>query len=83
MATLTISVPDGVLGQAKGCLGSNGNDAIEQYLISAIHALALDGTRIDPGTEAALLEGLGSPLEDMTRADWDALRQIAEEYREK
>ena len=82
MATISISVPDEVLREAKARVGKRGHATVEEYLLSFIHALALEGEPIDAETEAALLEGLDSPLVEMTGADWEAkLRRYDERRR--
>jgi hypothetical protein len=77
MANLTLSIPDDLLERARARLGTNGESAIEEYLLSALEAIALDGTPIDKETETKLLEGLASPLEEMTQDDWRALHDSA------
>ncbi len=72
MATISICVPDHLLRQARSRVSKRGHATVEDYLLSFIHALALEGEPIDAATEAALLEGLDSPLVEMTDADWDA-----------
>jgi hypothetical protein len=83
MATVTISVPDEVLKAAKDHVGRSGYGTVEECLVNFVHSLTQDGEPIDEETEAALLEGLESPLEEMTDKDWQAkLRQYDERQRQ-
>jgi hypothetical protein len=70
MAILTLSIPDDLLKRVEARLGNNGQSEVEEYLLSVLEAIALDGTPIDAETEGKLLEGLASPLEEMTDGDW-------------
>jgi hypothetical protein len=64
-------------------VGRRGHATIEEYLVTFIHSLTMEGEPIDAETEAGLLEGLDSPLEEMTDADWDAkLRRYDERRRD-
>ena len=83
MASLTLSIPDDLLERAKARLGNNGESEVEEYLLSALEAIALDGTPIDKETESKLLEGLASPLEEMTESDWQALHDRAHRGRRR
>ena len=71
MATVTISVPDDVLQAAKQRVGQRGKGTLEECLVNFVRALTLEGEPLDAETEAALLEGLESPLEEMTDVDWE------------
>ena len=75
MATLTLNVPDELLRGAEERLARRGGGAIEDYLLSALEALRLEAQPIDAETEAKLLQGLQSPLIEMTDADWEGLHR--------
>ena len=75
MATLTVSVPDDVLRDAEANMA---REHLEDLLVRTVRAVATGGLPVDPETEAALLEGLDSPLEEMTDADWARLHARAD-----
>jgi hypothetical protein len=76
MATLTLNVPDDILDEARARLGDS-SESVEEFLLSAIEALASEGKPIDAATEAKIREGLDSPRKRADEIDWDAkLRRI-------
>jgi hypothetical protein len=82
MAQLTLSIPDDLLARAKARLAESRQSEVEEYLLSALEAIALDGTPVDNETEKKLLEGLRSPVEAMTESDWQSLHDRADRRRE-
>jgi hypothetical protein len=74
MATVTLSIPDGLINQVVARLGSKGRDDFEEFVLCLLQSFAMEGTPIDAETERKLIEGLESPSSEMTEADWDALR---------
>ena len=83
MATLTLTVPDRLLRSAKARLGKRGPGEIKEFLLSAIEALALEGTPVSPEERRKLMEGVRSPARRMTDADWDALMRRARGRKDK
>lgn len=72
MATLTAQVPDEIRDRALQRLAESQTDAsLEEYIASAVYALALDNVPLDAETEAKVLEGLRSPARKMSAEDWD------------
>ena len=76
MATVTISVSDELLREARERLGGNHED-VEAFLRSALHDLADDkpvgpdtDAPLDPATATALIEVLNSPLVDLPDGYW-------------
>ena len=83
MAMISINVPDSLLEEAKRVLAPVHRD-VEDYLLCALYDLTSEesGCVLDAGTEAALLEGLKSPLIELTEADWESkLRPYGERHR--
>lgn len=82
MATVTLTVPDGLMQDLEARLGEHGTSVIKSYLIARLQDLAYpEGMPIDAETEAALREGIESPLIEMTDVDWEAkVRRYAERH---
>ena len=77
MATVTLNVPDEILDEARARLGDASPESVEEFLLSALEALAAEGKPIDALTEAKIREGLNSPRKRADEIDWDAkLRRI-------
>jgi hypothetical protein len=70
MTMLKLSVPDDLMRRVKARLGEKGKANVEEYLLSVMEALTMDGEPIDAETEAKLLEGIDSPRVKMTDSDW-------------
>lgn len=81
MGKITIDIEDDVLAEARERALLGGYANIEEYLVGAVLALRDEGKPLDAETEAAVLEGLNSPLEEMNDSDWQELRERAESHR--
>ena len=84
MATVTLSVPRELLRRASARLARDGREGVQEFLLSALESLALEGQPIDSETEAKLLEGLKTPLIEPDEAHLQAkLRRYDARHRKR
>jgi hypothetical protein len=72
MATLTLSIPDDVLRRAMANMNCRDEADLHDILLRLVEARATDGAPIDKELKAKLLEGLSSPLLEVTEDYWQA-----------
>lgn len=75
MATMNISLPEEMKAFIETRMAAEGYASASEYLRALIRDAQKRQARRE--LEAKLLEGLEGPATEMTRADWDALRQEA------
>lgn len=75
MATLTVSLPDEVKAFVDAQVAAAGYASAGEYL----HALIRDAQKrqAKQQLETQVIEGLRGPTVEMTRDDWEAIRQEA------
>jgi antitoxin ParD1/3/4 len=73
MTTMNISVPDEMKAFVEARMAEEGYASVSEYL----RALIRDAQkrRAKQELDAKLVEGLQSPVSEMTKADWGALRE--------
>ena len=71
MANLRLEVPRKMVAEIEKALGTSSAVEIRSHLLSMLKAQMMDGHRLDSDTEKLLLEGLRSPLVEMTENWWD------------
>jgi hypothetical protein len=84
MATISITVPDELLDEARKRLAPL-HRAIDDYLVAALYELTSDeaGEPLDAATLAAVEEGMRSPAEELDDAFWQRLDERAERFRRR
>ncbi len=84
MATITITVPDELLDQARQSLTPVHRE-VGDYLVAALYELTSKEAAVpmDAGTLAAVDEGMRSPAEDVDDAFWQRLDERAEGFRRR
>jgi antitoxin ParD1/3/4 len=73
MTTMNISVPDEMKAFVESQMNQEGYASASEYLRALIREA--QKRRATQELEAKLLEGLQSPVSEMTDGDWSALRQ--------
>lgn len=73
MATMNVSLPDEMKAFVEGQMALEGYASVSEYLRALIRDAQKRRAKQD--LEAKLLDGLQSPVIEMTKADWTALRQ--------
>jgi antitoxin ParD1/3/4 len=73
MTTMNISVPDEMKAFVEAQMAQEGYASASEYLRALIRDAQKRQAKQE--LEAKLLEGLQSPVSEMTDADWSALRQ--------